>query len=237
MLNERVVLVTGATGGLGRVVVKRLLAEGARVAAVYRSEERLRELEEYVGGGRGLVGYSADVTDAASVASMVEAVKRDHGRIDVLLNIAGGYTGGKPLNESEEADLDRMFSLNTRSAYLCSRAVLPSMIERNSGRIISVSAKNATPRGRRAGNIAYAISKAGVITMTEALAEEVVKLGITVNCIMPSTIDTPDNRENVPKANPSKWVNPDDIASVMLFLASDAARAVSGASIPVFWKS
>ena len=130
-----------------------------------------------------------------------------------------------------------MVALNTKSAYLCSRAVLPRMIARNYGRIVSVSAKNATPRGRRAGNIAYAISKGGIITLTEALAEEVSKLEITVNCVMPGTIDTADNREKMPKADTSKWVNPEDIASVILFLSSDASKAVSGASIPVFGKS
>ncbi len=237
MLGDRVVLVTGATGGLGRVVVKRFLAEGAKVAAVYRSEDRFKELRDHVGGSQALSGFKADVTDAGSVASLVEAVVKEHGRVDVLLNIAGGYTGGKPLNEAEEADLDKMVALNTKSAYLCSRAVLPGMIERNYGRIVSISAKNATPRGRRAGNIAYAISKGGVITLTEALAEEVSKLDINVNCVMPSTIDTPDNREKMPKADTSKWVSPDDIASVILFLSSDASNAVSGASIPVYGKS
>lgn len=237
MLGERVVLVTGATGGLGRVVVKRFLAEGAKVAAVYRSEEKLKGLKEYVGGSPALSGFKADVTDAGSITSLIKAVAKEHARIDVLLNIAGGYTGGKPLNEAEEADLDRMVALNTKSAYLCSRAVLPRMIARNYGRIVSVSAKNATPRGRRAGNIAYAISKGGIITLTEALAEEVSKLEITVNCVMPGTIDTADNREKMPKADTSKWVNPEDIASVILFLSSDASKAVSGASIPVFGKS
>ncbi len=237
MLGDRVVLVTGATGGLGRVVVKRFLAEGAKVAAVYRSEDKLKDLKDYVGGSPALSGFKADVTDARSVASMVEAVVKEHGRVDVLLNIAGGYTGGKLLNEAEETALDQMVTLNTKSAYLCSRAVLPGMIERNYGRIVSISAKNATPRGRRAGNIAYAISKGGVITLTEALAEEVSKLDITVNCVMPGTIDTADNREKMPKADTSKWVSPEDIASVILFLSSDASKAVSGASIPVFGKS
>ena len=237
ILDNRVVLITGATGGLGRVVTRRFLVEGAKVAAVYRSEDKFRNLVEYVGHNPTLEGFKADVTDANSVASLVDAVIKEHGRVDILLNIAGGYTGGKPLPEAEETALDQMVTLNTKSAYLCSRAVIPNMIERNFGRIVNISAKNATPKGRRAGNVAYAISKGGVITLTEALAEEVSKYDINVNCVMPSTIDTPDNRAQMPKADTSKWVNPEDIAEVILFLSSDDSKTISGSSIPVYGKS
>ncbi len=236
MLSNRVALVTGATGGLGRVVAKRFLAEGATVAAVYRSEDKLNELVEYVGGGK-ISGFKADVTDPASVSSLVGEVTKQLGRVDVLLNIAGGYAGGMPLQESEEDMLDKMVTLNTRSVWLCSRAVLPGMIERNWGRIVSVAAKNATPRGRRAGNIAYAISKGGIVTLTEALAEELAKYEVNVNCVMPATIDTAENREKMPKADTSKWVSPEDIAEVILFLSSESSRAVTGASIPIFGRS
>jgi len=236
LLGNRVVLVTGATGGLGRVVVKRLLAEGAIVAAVYRSEEKFSELIKYAGGGK-LTGFKADVTDAASVSSLAGEVTRQLGRVDVLLNIAGGYSGGLPLQESDATMLDKMITLNTRSAWLCIRAFLPGMIERNWGRIVSVSAKNATPRGRMAGNTAYAISKGGIITLTEALSGELTKYEVNVNCILPATIDTADNREKMPKADTSKWVNPEDIAEVILFLSSEHSRAVTGASIPIYGRS
>jgi NAD(P)-dependent dehydrogenase (short-subunit alcohol dehydrogenase family) len=236
MLSNRVALVTGATGGLGRVVVKRFLTEGATVAAVYRNEDKLKKLVEYIGDNK-INGFKADVTDPASVSSLVAEVTKQLGRIDVLLNIVGGYTGGMLLQESEEAVLDKMVTLNTRSAWLCSRAVLPGMIERNWGRIVSVAAKNATSRGRRAGNIAYAISKGGVITLTEALAEELSKVEVNVNCVMPATIDTAENREKMPKADTSKWVSPEDIAEVMIFLSSDSSKAVTGAAIPIFGRS
>lgn len=236
MLGNRVVLVTGATGGLGRVVVKRFLAEGATLAAVYRSEGRFNELVEYTGEGK-LTGFKADVTDAVSVSTLAGEVTKQLGRVDVLLNIAGGYSGGLPMNESEETMLDKMVALNTRSAWLCSRAFLPGMMERNWGRIVSVSAKNATPRGRRAGNIAYAISKGGIITLTEALSEELTKYQVNVNCILPATIDTADNREKMPKADTSKWVSPEDIAEVILFLSSESSRAVTGAAIPIYGRS
>ena len=236
MLGNRVVLVTGATGGLGRVVVKRFLAEAATLAAVYRSEGRFNELVEYAGEGK-LTGFKADVTDAVSVSTLASEVTKQLGRVDVLLNIAGGYSGGLPMNESEETMLDKMVALNTKSAWLCSRAFLPGMMERNWGRIVSVSAKNATPRGRRAGNIAYAISKGGIITLTEALSEELTKYQVNVNCILPATIDTADNREKMPKADTSKWVSAEDIAEVILFLSSESSRAVTGAAIPIYGRS
>lgn len=232
MLENRVALVTGATGGLGRVVVKRFLQEHATVAAVYRSEDKLEELRRYA--GEDVAGFKADVTDAASVQSLRGQVTGRLGRVDILLNIAGGYAGGVPLAEAEESMFDEMIALNTRSAWLCSRAFLPGMIERNWGRIVSVSAKNSTPRGRRAGNIAYAISKAGIITLTEALAEELAKTDVTVNCVLPSTIDTDENRRKMPNADTSKWVSTQDIAEVILFLSSQSSKAVSGAAIPVF---
>jgi len=232
MLENRVALITGATGGLGRVVVKRFLQEHAVIAVVYRSEDKLEELRKYAGDN--ITGYEADLTDATSVKSLHEQVTENLGRVDILLNIAGGYAGGVPMAESRESMLDEMIALNTRSAWLCSRAFLPGMIERNLGRIVSVSAKNATPRGRRAGNIAYAISKEGIITLTEALAEELTKTDVTVNCVLPSTIDTDDNRRKMPKADTSKWVRPQDIAEVILFLSSQSSKAVTGAAIPVF---
>ncbi len=234
MLSSRVVLVTGATGGLGRVVVKRFLAEGATIAAVYRSEEKFKDLIAYAGP---ITGFKADVTDDASVATLVADVTKKFGRVDVLLNIVGGYDGGKPLQETDVAQLDDLFALNVWSAWLCSRAVLPGMIERNWGRIVGISSKNATPSGRRAGNVAYAIAKGSIITLTQALAEELAKTGVTVNCVIPATIATEENKIKMTKSDQSKWVAPEDIAEAILFLCSDAAKAGTGAAVPVYGHS
>lgn len=238
MLNDRVVIVTGSTGALGRVVAKRLMEEGARVAAVYRTRERFEELQRLVGGApSNLSGFEADVTDSSDVTKLVDEVLKRYGRVDALLNIAGAYEGGRSLAETEVGQWDRLMDVNLKSAFLCSKAVLPRMMEQDYGRIVSVSAKTATQRGRRANSGAYAVSKAGIITLTEALAEEVSRYDINVNCVMPSTIDTPANREMFPKTDHSKWVDPVEIAEVIIFLASEKAKPISGAAVPVYGKA
>ena len=234
----KVVLVTGATGGLGRAVVKSLLEAGMTVAAVYRDETKLGELETQAGGKReALQGFRADVTDEQSVRELVEAVLGRFGRIDALLNLVGGYRGGADIAGTGEADWDFLLLTNLKSAFLCSKAVLPAMMKAEAGRIVSVAARPAVEKKGRTKAGAYAVAKAGVVTLTEAIAEEGRKSNITANCILPGTIDTPENRRLLPAADFSKWTRPEDIASVLLFLVSDAASIVSGASIPVYGKS
>jgi len=234
----KIILVTGATGSLGRVVVKRLLEAGEIVAAVYRDEARLRDLTAYAGGGRdALQGFRADVTIETSVREMVEAVVRRHGRIDALLNLAGGYRGRADISSTKEEDWDDLMRINLKSAFLCSKAVLPVMMTAESGRIVCVAARPAVEKKGRAKSGAYAVSKAGVVTLTEAIAEEGRKFNITANCLLPGTIDTPENRAQMPGADFSKWTRPGEIASVLLFLVSDGAAVVNGASIPVYGQS
>ncbi len=234
-MKDKVAIVTGATGALGRVVTRRLVQNGAKVVVLYRKEKALDELHEFLGGqGSSVTGFMGDATDQQSVQGLVQKALDEHGRIDILLNIAGAYTGGKVLAETDEETWDTMMNVNLKTAFLCSRAVLPHMMERKYGKIVSVSARTAVQRGTRARSGAYAVSKAGVATLTEALAEETKDHGIQVNCIMPSTIDTEANRRMLPKADFTKWVDPEEIAEVILFLVSDASRPTSGASIPVY---
>jgi len=233
MVRDRVVLVTGATGNLGRVTVARFLKEGARVAAVYRSEDRMRNLEEAVGKVPNLKSFKSDVENAESVDAMVKEVLKEYGRIDILLNIVGGWAGGKNVGETTPEEWDDMISLNLRSAFLCSRAVLPGMAERNYGRIVSVAAKHATEKGRPAGNLAYAVSKGGVITLTRGIADEYGKYDINANCVMPSSITDPKAPAGTDQ---SRRVPAEQIAEVILFLASESSRPVSGAAVPVYGK-
>jgi len=192
-LKNKVAIVTGATGNLGRVVVKKLLEQGVRVVAAYRDEQRYKDLGDSVGEDKAaLTGISADVTVEKSVQKMVEEVIQKHGRIDILLNLAGAYKGGADISNTAEGDWEFLMNINLKSAFLCSKAVLPSMMKANYGRIVSVAARPAVEKRGRAKSGPYAISKAGVVVLTETIAEEAKKFNITANCIMPSTIDTPE---------------------------------------------
>jgi NAD(P)-dependent dehydrogenase (short-subunit alcohol dehydrogenase family) len=237
LLENKVAIVTGATGGLGRVVVKKLLESGAQVVASYRDEGKLAELLRFVGDFRDKVtAVKSDVTDEDSVKSFVQKTVEKHGRVDILFNIVGAYAGGTDVVNTEEDTWNMMMNVNLKSAFLCSKAVLPLMIRQNYGRMVNVSSWMAFEKNRRVKSAAYAVSKAGLVVLTETLALEVKNYDINVNCVAPSTIDTPANRRNMPKADPSKWVDPKDIAEVMIFLVSDKSKVVSGASVPVYGK-
>jgi NAD(P)-dependent dehydrogenase (short-subunit alcohol dehydrogenase family) len=233
MDSARVVLITGATGEFGPYVARAFALTGARLALTARQPEPAQALLAEMGldSGRGLA-TAVDVTQAGSVLAWIEAVRAAWGRADVLVNVAGGYKPGKPVAEMDEADFDFMFSLNSRSAFLTCRAVIPLMLAQGSGKIVNIGAKQAFQAGRK--STAYAASKAAVLRLTEALSAEVREHNINVNAVIPSTIDTPANRAAQPNADPARWVRPEDLAAVIVFLASDAARAIHGAAIPVY---
>jgi NAD(P)-dependent dehydrogenase (short-subunit alcohol dehydrogenase family) len=233
MDSDRVVLITGATGDFGPYVARAFAQSGARLALTARKLDQAQALAGDLGLGddRALPSV-VDVTQAESVAAWVAAVLAKWGRVDVLVNVAGGYKPGAPVADMQEADLDFMFNLNARSAFLTCRAVIPPMLAQGGGKIVNIGAKAALQAGRK--STAYAVGKAAVLRLTEALSAEVREQNINVNAVIPSTIDTPANRAGQPNADTSKWVKPEDLAAVVLFLASDSARAVHGAEIPVF---
>jgi NAD(P)-dependent dehydrogenase (short-subunit alcohol dehydrogenase family) len=231
--NERVVLVTGATGGLGPEVANAFVATGARLSFTARKLAEGKKLQEALGVDADLLlPFVADVTNAASLAQWVAAVKAKWNRIDVLVAIAGGYRGGKPVHETDESDWDFLMNLNARSVFLCARAVVPVMLEQSAGKIITVGARAGLSGGMNGG--AYAASKSAVHRLTESLSAELRERGINVNAVLPSMIDTPANRTSQPNADFSKWVGPKDLANVIVFLASDEASAIHGALIPVY---
>ncbi len=228
----KVALVTGAAGSLGQAVVMAFAQGGARVACGDRAEDRLQAL---YGDAKDQLPLAVDLTDEGSVTDMVSRAAAQFGRIDILVNVAGGFRMGPALHETPLETWEFMMDLNARSVFLASRAVLPQMIAQEQGRIVSVAARAAAqPKGRMAP---YCASKAAVITFTESLAAEHKNDDINVNCILPGTIDTPQNRADMPDADFNTWVSPAALADVILFLASDAARAVKGAAVPVYGRS
>lgn len=233
-VSNKVVLVTGAAGNLGQAVAQTLIQLGARCVLADRSRERLASLYPSQGENVLLVG-DTDFTDEVAVSRVAEQAQQRFGRVDALVNTIGGFTGGKPVHEDDLASWDRMMAINLRTTLLSCRAVIPAMIRQGGGRIVNVGARAAL--GGVAGLGAYVAAKSAVIRLSETLAAELKDKAITVNCVLPGTIDTPENRRDMPKADFSRWVPPADIAEVIVFLVSDASRAVSGASIPVYGRS
>lgn len=224
-MSDRVVLVTGGHGALGSAVVQAALADGLKVAIIDHARGHAVPDGVLELGG-------VDLTDPAEAAQAVNAAADHFGRLDALLNIAGGFVW--QTTDDEQPAWEKMFALNLSTALNASRAALPWLKASPEGRIVNVGA-NAAIRSA-AGMGAYAASKAGVHRLTESLAEELKSTAVTVNAVLPSILDTAQNRADMPDADPSKWVAPADLARVILFLASPEARAVTGALLPVTGK-
>ena len=216
----RVVVVTGAAGVLGRAVADEFARRGATLAPI----DILKIDAKHA-------SYVCDLSDAAAVQATVARILAEHRKIDALANIAGGFTMGEAVHETKDATWQFMFELNAKSVLNMARAVVPAMLAAKSGRIVNVGARAALRGGARMS--AYSASKSAVIRLTESLADELKGRGINVNCVLPSIIDTARNRADMPDADFSKWVAPADLARVIAFLASDEARAIHGAAIPV----
>jgi len=231
--SNKVVLVAGATGGLGHTVAQAFLDAGAHLALPARSSDRLAGLFPDLDGSPGhLLLGDFNAIDAESVSDAVRRTLDHFGHIDVLTNTIGGYRAGTPVHETPLSTWDFMLNLNARSAFLLSQAVVPAMLDQEAGKIILTAARAGLHGTANAA--AYSVSKSAVIRLTESLSAEVKASGVNVNCLLPGTIDTPANREAMPNADPARWVTSQAIADVFLFLASDAARAIHGAAIPVY---
>jgi len=226
---SRIVAVTGAFGVLGEVVATAAAAQGARLALIEHSPNAPEGLVEAC-GAQTLVVAGVDLADPAAAQSAMDQVADRFGGLDALINIAGGFRW-QTVEAGDPAQWDRLFAMNLKTALNASRAALPLLKASPAGRIVNVGAAGALKAG--AGMGAYGASKAAVHKLTESLAEEVKADGITVNAVLPSIIDTPANRADMPDADFTAWVAPADLASVILFLASESARAVTGALVPV----
>jgi NAD(P)-dependent dehydrogenase (short-subunit alcohol dehydrogenase family) len=243
----KAVLVAGGTGGLGRAVTLAFLNEGAAVHVTYRSEGEFTSLQSAAGQSAQsssglkeapvihrvapLYGHRADVTNEQQVTTLLEKFAR----IDVLVNTVGAYAGGTPLWQTGLDVYERMMSQNVRSGFVLARAAVPLMLAQKSGLIVNISSRAAVDHA--AGASAYAASKAAAVAMMDSLAADVMGKGVRVNTVLPSIIDTAANRAAMPDADFSKWPKPEEIAQVILFLASEEAKLIHGASVPVYGTS
>lgn len=232
---KSVVVITGAGGNLGRAVARAFAADGAHLALLDLNEAGVAGTIEVCEGQASATAYPTNLIEAQTTGATIERILSDLGRIDVLANIAGGFTMGPLIQDTEDRDWDFMMNLNVRSVFNTCRRVIPAMLQNEGGRIINVSARAIEHGKGRMGP--YCASKAAVKTLTESLAAENRFDNINVNCILPGTIDTPENREAMPDADFSNWVPTAALADVVRFLASDAARCITGAAIPVYGKS
>ncbi len=230
---EKVVVITGAVGNLGLATARAFQTAGDKTVLVDRSQDRLRGVFASVAASPDhLLAGGVDLSDPASLSDLVTDTLARFGRIDALVNTVGAWRGGNRVHEDDLANWDFLFNVNLRTTLLCCRAVIPQMLKQGRGKIINVASRDGLAGS--AGFSAYSASKSAVLRLTESLADELKASKINVNCILPSTIDTPQNRTAIPDADFSKWVEPAAIADVILFLASDASRAINGAAVPVY---
>lgn len=231
-LKNLVAVITGGTGALGTVIARKLLSEGCRIAIPYASSGSPDRLPPELKTNRGVLVHRADFSIEADVAAFFDAVVVRFGTVDILVNAAGGYVGGKTIADTPFPDWERALAMNLTTTFLACRAALRTMMPRGSGRIVSIAAMTALEPAARKG--AYAVSKGGVVTLTETIAQEVEGTDITVNAIAPSTILTEANKEWMTKGDETKWVTPEEIASLVAYLCSHEARSMSGNTVRMY---
>ena len=226
----RTVIVTGGTGALGGSVVRGFLEAGARVLVSYVVEDEVAPFRQQFADAAGRVElHRCDVRRAAEVDALLRHVPS--GELRAVVNLAGGYRWTR-VADTDDATLEHLLDLNLRTSFAMCRAAAPALVAAGGGAIVNVSARAAL-RGE-AGNGVYGATKAAVLALTQSLSAELKGDGVNVNAVLPSIIDTPANRKAMPKSDPATWVAPGDLASVIVFLASDAAAAIHGAAIPVY---
>ncbi|WP_213804769.1 SDR family NAD(P)-dependent oxidoreductase [Granulicella sp. dw_53] len=230
---DKVALITGGTGGLGKAVALAFLNAGAKVAVTYRNQEGFSVLKIAAGANASsLTGFQTDITDATATQQLIGKVVAQHDRLDVLVNAVGGYVGGVNVLDLTPETFDQMLTLNLRSGFTLVRAALPQMLKQKHGAIVNVSAKAAFDHA--AGTSAYSASKAAAVALMDSLAEELKGTGVRANSILPRIIDTATNRKDMPNATYSDWPSPEDVARVILLLCHEDAKVIHGAAIPVY---
>ena len=231
----KVALITGAAGNLGHAVALKFEEAGANVVVLDRAADRLSEMYPRWMDNQHLLLGGIDLTDQDQVEDAVGKTIGKFGHLDIVINAAGGYRAGDRVHELSDSTWNFMIDLNARTILNMSRAVIPHMINRGAGKIVNVGARPGLQG--TTGHAAYAVSKSAVLRLTESMSAELHAKGINVNAVIPGTLDTPQNREAMPDADFSRWVQLNDLAAVILFLASEEANAVHGVSVPVYGAS
>ncbi|WP_234195331.1 SDR family oxidoreductase [Pseudacidovorax sp. NFM-22] len=221
---RKIVLITGASGQLGRAVAQAFLDQGARLILLDRHRGVLPD-------GEDLRHVTVDLADRTQVVQRIGEATAQMGGLHTVCHIAGGFRMGEAVHETSAATWDLLMDLNARSLLHVAAATVPLLLAQGGGQIVTVGAGAAARGGAQMG--AYSASKSALIRLTESMSAELKDQGIRVNCVLPSIIDTPDNRRSMPEADFGRWVTPQALAEVIAFLASDAARAIHGAAIPV----
>ena len=234
-LRGRVALIPGGLGGVGRPLVHAFVESGATVVAAASGahEDEVAALRAELDASRDRFFFQqANVSEEPEVERLVWSVVERHHHLDILVNAVGGWMAGQPVTALELETWKRMMAVNLHPAFLLAKHAARPMVQQNWGRIVHISSRGA--RSGRRNAAAYAVAKSAVLTLTEVQAEELRDTNITVNAILPSIVDTPANRASMPGADFSRWPKAEEVARVVLFLASDDAQLISGASIPVY---
>lgn len=231
--NNKVVLITGPAGNLGSAVVDGFLTQGASLVLLDNREDRINSRYPQLSNSPDhLLLTSIDLTDSSQVVAAVNQAVDHFNRIDILIHTAGGFRMGEKVHETTEATWQGMMDLNVKTMLNISKAVIPHMLKEKTGKIITIGARPALSGKAKMGS--YSVAKSAVLRLTESISAELKSQGINANCVLPGTIDTPENRKSMPGADTSKWVSPDSLAGVIQFLVSEAARDIHGAAIPVY---
>ncbi len=235
-LSNRVAVITGANGNTGRAVARQFLAAGARLVLVDRGRGRLSAtFPEMDASSDHILIDAVDVSDPGVMQWVVQQTVEHFDRLDILVNTVGGIRPWAPLHQTPLEDWDALMNLNARTVFVACQAVIPVMLEQGYGKIINIASRAGLSGGANAA--AYSAAKSAVLRLTESMAAELKSNGINVNCVIPGRIDTPSNRQGMPQVDPKLLVTPESLAEVILFLASDAARDIHGAAIPVYGRS
>jgi len=240
--SNKTILITGGTGALGRILLKSFLIQDSKTIVVaYRSEKEMEDLKSDLSKFKDYTSKNVasiidfvktDILKDTDIKKLISYISEKYGQIHILINVVGGYIGGKSILELTDLEWDKMFEINLKTAFLISKNILPIMVTNRYGKLVHISSRTGIKaQGKDA---AYGSSKAGLIRFIESVSEDVKDFNININCVLPTIIDTETNRKAMPNADFSRWVKPEDLSNVILFLCSDDSKIINGSAIPTF---